>query len=127
MLYRWFCNTGHAFCQWLRIRRRTSWSQENSKSTICTTTLDCQSVICGVSSLTPFFFDLVLHELGTVDTLRLEAIVSTAEDPKETLLVTTIDREGSLVLDLESRSGATPRPVCRPVLALVAGQCRPLS
>ena len=72
-------------------------------------------------ALTPFFVDLVLDELGAIDTLRLEAIMSFAQRPKITLLVTTIDREGPLVLDFESRSSATPRTFCRPVLALVAG------
>ena len=72
------------------------------------------------NSLTPFFVNLGLDELGPVDTLRLEAIVTMAQHPKISLLVTAIDRKGPLMLDLESRSGATPRPVWPTVLALVA-------
>ena len=58
-----------------------------------------------------FFVNLRLDESRPEDTLRLEAIMSAAHGSKEPLLVTTIDRKGPLVLNLESRSGATPRPV----------------
>jgi hypothetical protein len=57
-----------------------------------------------------FFVDLVLDELGTVDTLRLEAIVLTAQRPKVSLIVTTIDREEPLVLEQVRRGAWRTQP-----------------
>jgi hypothetical protein len=70
------------------------------------------------SLLTLFFSNLRSDELGPVDPLRLEAIVSMAQHPKKSFLVTARDREGTLMLDLEFRSGATPLPIDRAVFAL---------
>jgi hypothetical protein len=63
--------------------------------------------------------NLCLDELYPVDPLRLEAIVTIAEDLEMTFLMTSIDREGTRMLNLEFRSRATPCPVRTAILALV--------
>ena len=68
-----------------------------------------------------FFVNLAPDEVGPVDTLRLEFVVTAAGDPKISLVVTAIDRKGPLVVDLESGSGVTPRAIKAAEFTLVAG------
>jgi hypothetical protein len=58
-----------------------------------------------------FFFNLGPHEPGPVDTLRLEEIMGSTQNFERRLLVTSINRKRPRMLDLESRSRATPRAI----------------
>ncbi len=69
------------------------------------------------TSLSLGFFNLGLNELRSIELLRSEAIVAMTQDPQEPLIVTSKDREGSFMLDLEPGPRGAPPSVWTPVLA----------
>ncbi len=63
--------------------------------------------------------NLRLDELSPVDPFCMETIMPFEENPKMAFIVTVGNCEGPLMVDLESCSGAAPRPVPSRILALV--------
>jgi hypothetical protein len=95
---------------------RDPYLYENSHGSLLggennTTVLPVNARVASRWGLTPRGIDLPLDERDTIDLLRVQTVVGSAEKPEMLLVVAVIQSERLQMLDLQSGSRSAPGPV----------------